>query len=134
MHAEFYYSSVGANINFDPEFTNDSTFNARYAVRLNNAPILLALADADWAVAPTCGRKAASRILHDKIVVMHEGINTAPDVTTSLFRFTLPDGRNLNSDDEVITFLIGISSPIEATTSLCVPCQLSLPHGLEPMR
>jgi glycosyltransferase involved in cell wall biosynthesis len=106
VHAEFYYSSVGANINFDPEFTNDSTFNARYAVRLNNAPILLALADADWGVAPTAWQKSRfPGILHDKIVVMHEGINTQLLSPRPYAVFTLPDGRNLNSDDEVITFL-----------------------------
>src|SRR5437879_6393430 len=44
VHAEFYYAPHGANVNFDPEFPQASTLDSRYIVRLNNAPILLALA------------------------------------------------------------------------------------------
>jgi glycosyltransferase involved in cell wall biosynthesis len=106
VHAEFYYSPIGANINFDPEFTQDSSFDARYAVRLNNAPILLALADADWGIAPTDWQKSRfPKLLHDKIVVMHEGIDTRLLSPRPYAVFTLPDGRNLNSDDEVVTFV-----------------------------
>jgi glycosyltransferase involved in cell wall biosynthesis len=106
VHAEFYYSSFGANINFDPEFKSDASFNARYAVRLNNAAILLALTDADWGVAPTNWQKSRfPRLFQDKIAVMHEGIDTDLVSPRPYAVFTLPDGRNLDSDSEVITFL-----------------------------
>jgi glycosyltransferase involved in cell wall biosynthesis len=106
IHAEFYYSSEGANINFDPEFTQDTSFDARYRIRLNNAPILLALCDADWGVAPTLWQKSRfPSLFQDKIVVMHEGIDTDLFSPRPYVGFTLPDGRRLNSDDEVITFL-----------------------------
>jgi glycosyltransferase involved in cell wall biosynthesis len=106
LHAEFYYTSEGANINFDPEFPNDSSFNSRYEVRLNNAPILLALADADWGVAPTMWQKSRfPEFMQSKIVVMHEGIDTDLLSPNPYASFTLPNGRRLNRFDEVITFL-----------------------------
>ncbi|MBV9404271.1 MAG: hypothetical protein JO211_02935, partial [Acidobacteriaceae bacterium] len=105
VHAEFYYRSEGANINFDPEFPSDLSFDARYAVRLNNAPILLALADADWSVAPTQWQKSRFPVsLHDKIIVLHEGIDTDLLSPRPYSVFALPDGATLDSNDEVITF------------------------------
>ncbi|MHC2333214.1 glycosyltransferase [Bradyrhizobium sp. USDA 4454] len=106
VHAEFYYSADGANIGFDPEFRATLTFNERYAARLNNAPILLAMTDADAAVAPTQWQKARyPSHLQSKIQVLHEGIDTdvvAPDPAAT---FVLPNGRTLGAKDEVITFV-----------------------------
>ncbi|MGX1352429.1 glycosyltransferase involved in cell wall biosynthesis [Bradyrhizobium elkanii] len=106
VHAEFYYSADGANIGFDPEFHSTLSFNERFAARLNNAPILLAMTDADAAVAPTTWQKMRYPAhLQSKIHVLHEGIDTDVVTPNPAASFVLPNGRSLGPKDEVITFV-----------------------------
>ncbi|MBR1153692.1 glycosyltransferase [Bradyrhizobium sp. JYMT SZCCT0428] len=106
LHAEFYYAADGANIGFDPEFQSALSFNERYAVRLKNAPILLAMTDADAGVAPTAWqRDRYPAHLQSKIHVLHEGIDTNVAAPNPAAAFTLPSGQSLSMRDEVITFV-----------------------------
>ncbi len=106
IHAEFYYSSEGANIGFDPEFQSLLSFNERFGVRLRNAPLLLSMTDADFGIAPTAWQKERyPASLRSKIRVFHEGIDTdivAPCATSSV---ALPCGQTLSRENEVITFV-----------------------------
>lgn len=106
VHAEFYYSSDGANIGFDPEFQSLLSFNERFGVRIRNAPLLLSMTDADFGIAPTAWQKERyPDSLRSKIQVFHEGIDTdvaAPCPTSSV---VLPCGRTLTPENEVITFV-----------------------------
>jgi glycosyltransferase involved in cell wall biosynthesis len=105
LHAEFYYASDGANINFDPEFAKTS-FDGRLGIRINNAPILLSLSEADRGVAPTeWQRSRFPAVLRDRITVVHEGIDTELFKPNTEAAFVLPNGAVLRAGDEVVTFV-----------------------------
>ena len=107
VHAEFHYSSEGADANFDPEFKARDPLAARLMLRSKNAAILQALADCDRAITPT--RWQASRLpeaFRAKATVLHEGIDTDrvrpdPSARLKLQRANV----ELKPGDEVITFV-----------------------------
>ena len=77
VHAEFYYSSTGADVGFDPEFPEARALDRLVELRAKNAAILSAMNEADIAVAPT--RWQASRFpraFQSKMTIVHEGIDT----------------------------------------------------------
>ncbi len=102
---EFFYRSEGLDTNFDPEFAVD-TLGARARTRAKNANHLLALDAADWCYSPTrWQRSSLPEVYLPKTSVIFDGIDTgfiAPD-PAAVFR--LPDGRELKSGDEVLTFV-----------------------------
>lgn len=103
-YAEYYYQPEGGDIGFDPLFpaTPHGLFNAR----MMNAQLLLSHEAADAILSPT--QWQASRhpaILHDRIRVIFEGVDTqrvCPDRTA---RFAVPEGPVLTAQDEVITYI-----------------------------
>lgn len=103
-YAEYYYQPHGGDIGFDPMFpaTPHGLFNAR----MMNAQLLLSHEAADAMLSPT--QWQASRhpaILHDRIRVIFEGVDTqrvCPDRTA---RFAVPEGPVLTAEDEVITYI-----------------------------
>ena len=107
VHAEFYYSAVNSDADFDPEFRKPGDIGRAMMIRSKNAAILPALIDADYAVTPT--RWQASRFpkeLRGKIAVLHEGIDTDKLAPNPQAVFTLKDsGRAFRPGDEVITFV-----------------------------
>ena len=107
IHAEFYYSTEGADVGFDLEFDTPTTPVDTRVVRARNAAILLAMDEADRAIAPT--RWQASRFpesLAPKIVVQHEGIRTDVVKPNPNASFTVP-GTSLTfrPGDEALTFV-----------------------------
>jgi glycosyltransferase involved in cell wall biosynthesis len=106
VHAEFFYSAVGADVGFDPEFV-DGGVERRFELRAKNAAILAAMNDADFAVVPT--RWQASRFpayLQSKLNVIHEGIDTnlvRPNAAAT-FRVAGTDIA-FKAGDEVLTFV-----------------------------
>ena len=105
VYCEFYYRTAGADVGFDREF---KSFGVDGLVRINlrNASNLLALVDADVAVAPTpWQRNLFPTAFQDKIHVIHDGIDTdrlRPQPAT----FTHPAvGQTLRTGDEVVTFV-----------------------------
>ncbi|MCY0913209.1 glycosyltransferase family 4 protein [Massilia antarctica] len=102
--SEFYYHTDDADVGFDPEFP--STIDDRARVRAKNALQLLNLEACDLAVAPTQWQKSLHpRAYHDKIHLIHEGIDTDfmrpnPDAV-----FTLPNGKVLRPGDPVLTYV-----------------------------
>jgi glycosyltransferase involved in cell wall biosynthesis len=107
VHAEFFYSSRGADVDFDQEFPRDRGLDWLFELRAKNAAIIAALTDADVGVAPT--RWQASRFpaeFRSKLRIVHEGIDTIaikPDAE-AVYRDRSGD-LALRSSDEVITFV-----------------------------
>ncbi len=115
IHAEFFYSATGADVGFDPEFDAGPNPPDTRVVRARNAAVLLAMHEANRAVAPT--RWQASRFppeLAHKLVVQHEGIRTDTVAPNPDATFTIPGtipGAGLTlrpnaiGSDEVVTFV-----------------------------
>lgn len=101
---EWYYSTSGADFGFDPEFP--PTLDDRLRINTWNALHLLNLEACDVAIAPTEWQKSRFPAqYHDKIQVIHEGIDTEnlkPDPQASL---TLPNGRVVRAGDPVVTYV-----------------------------
>ena len=107
VHAEFYYSADGADAGFDPEFRAPEDIAWRLSLRAKNAAILQAVADADFAVAPT--RWQASRLpreFHAKTTVLHEGIDADRVAPNPQARLKLQKANvEMKPGDEIITFV-----------------------------
>jgi glycosyltransferase involved in cell wall biosynthesis len=102
-YCEFYYQGQGADLGFDPLFPGSMDDQTR--VRTWNATQLISLASCDVCVSPTKWQKSLyPTAFHDKIHVIHEGIDGAivrPDPAATL---TLPDKTVLTKDMEVVTY------------------------------
>jgi glycosyltransferase involved in cell wall biosynthesis len=104
-YAEFYYHTRGLDADFDPEFQT-ADLGRRLRTSARKAHLMMALAEADAALAPT--RWQASTFpapWRDRISVIHDGIDTdrvRPNPEASL---TLPGGRVLRAGDEVLGFV-----------------------------
>jgi glycosyltransferase involved in cell wall biosynthesis len=102
---EFFYSAVGVDVGFDPEFP--SNFDDLFRVRIKNATLLLSMNQMDWGVSPTRWQFERHPPEHiERISVIHDGIDTRtvrPDPETKL---VLAQGRiTLGARDEVITYV-----------------------------
>jgi glycosyltransferase involved in cell wall biosynthesis/DNA-binding CsgD family transcriptional regulator len=101
---EWYYHPQGGDVGFDPEFP--ASIDDRLKVTTWNAHHLLSLEQCDIAISPTHWQKSQyPSIYHDKINVIHEGIDTAhivPDADTAL---QMPNGVILKAGDQVITYV-----------------------------
>lgn len=106
VFAEFFYSTNGADYNFDPEFARDS-LDARARVRVKNSVHLHALHAADAAYTPTQWQHAQIPLEYQqKTNVIFDGIDTkvvAPKQNASII--LKRDNISLTADDEVITFV-----------------------------
>lgn len=101
---EYYYHTSGADVGFDPEFPSSMDDHAR--IRARNGLLLLGLEQCDVAVAPTHWQKNLHPAsYHDKIQVIHEGIDTALMRPDPLASFTLPDGRILQNGQPIVTYV-----------------------------
>lgn len=101
---EWYYTTQGADFDFDPEFPSD--LDDRLRIQTWNALHLLNLENCDAAIAPTHWQKSRfPDAYQDKIQVIHEGIDTehlGPDPDATLM---LPSGQYLKAGDPVITYV-----------------------------
>ncbi|WP_417548635.1 glycosyltransferase family 4 protein [Marinobacter segnicrescens] len=101
---EYYYRTDGADAGFDPEFP--LTLNGAASIHSRNALHLLNLENCDAAITPTHWQHSLHpAAYHDKIKVIHEGIDTAnlgPDPDAVL---RLPNGQQLKAGDPVVTYV-----------------------------
>ena len=101
---EFYYHPTGADVGFDPEFS--SIFNDPSRLRVRNGIHLLNFQAVDWGHSATrWQRDLHPEEMQPRISVLHEGVDTEiarPNVEAT---FTLPSGRVLTRDDEVVTYV-----------------------------
>ncbi|HSD40079.1 MAG TPA: glycosyltransferase family 4 protein [Rhodocyclaceae bacterium] len=119
---EWYYSTEGADFNFDPEFP--STLDDNLRITTWNALHLLNLENCDAAVAPTQWQKSRFPAAYQhKIEVIHEGIDTAnlspdPEATLPLplrhFRETTSgeNSEELNEKEAEATLILKAGDPI----------------------
>jgi len=101
---EFFYRSHGSDVGFDPQ--QEVTLDMACRIRTKNATLLTSLEAADWGVSPTRWQRSQHPDgLLSKISVIHDGVDTElcrPDAEATV---TLPDGRTLSRDDEIVTYI-----------------------------
>ncbi|HYH40107.1 MAG TPA: glycosyltransferase family 4 protein [Azospirillum sp.] len=104
LYCEFFYRAEGSDVGFDPE--RPVTLETRCRIRTKNATLLTGLDAMDWGVSPTeWQRHQHPDAFRPRISVIHDGVDTAvcrPDPAATV---TLPDGRTLSRDDEVVTYV-----------------------------
>lgn len=104
VFSEFYYRNQGADVGFDPG--EPPTRRTRFRSHARNAHLLLALQDADAIVSPTHWQKGVHpAMLHERIEVIFDGIETAKVRPDPDARVTLADGRVLAPGDKVVTYV-----------------------------
>jgi len=103
-YCEFYYHAFGTDSNFDP--SEEPTLDGICRTRLNNAVHLLSIQLCDWGVAPTeWQRSVFPAEFHNKISVIHDGIDCDVAKPDPSAKFTLPNGTVLSAADEVVTYV-----------------------------
>lgn len=104
IYCEFFYSCFDRDVGFDPEFPMMG-MDGHVGLHLKNAATLLALSECDAGIAPTHWQRSTfPELFHDKISVLHEGIDTARAQPSPGASFRLPSGKLLTAKDEVVTF------------------------------
>jgi glycosyltransferase involved in cell wall biosynthesis len=116
-YCEFFYRPFGADTNYDP--TDQQDFETNCATRTRNAHLLMALEAGDWGVSPTMWQKSLHpHAFQDRISVCFDGIDTngiCPDPSST---FTLPTGRVLSADNNVVTYVARGLEPYRGFPSL----------------
>jgi len=103
-YCEFFYRPQGADIGFDPEFP--LTEEELAGVRLRNSVNLLNLEACHWGLSPTGWQRTLHPAAYaDRISVVHDGVHTDRVKPEEGAVATLPDGRRLTRQDEVLTFV-----------------------------
>ena len=103
QYFEFYYRSVGADVNFDPEFT--SSFDDQLKLRIRNSAQLHALQACDVGVSPTqWQRHQYPPEFTSKIEVLHEGVDTTTLCPNSDATFKV-GSRVFQAGQEIITYV-----------------------------
>jgi glycosyltransferase involved in cell wall biosynthesis len=101
---EFFYSSTGADVGFDPEFA--TSFDDLFRVRAKNSINLLGMDAADWGLSPTAWQKSRyPDYFRPRISVIHEGVDTDALAPRRLESVTLANGRALEAGAEIITYV-----------------------------
>ncbi|SPH25083.1 D-inositol 3-phosphate glycosyltransferase [Defluviimonas aquaemixtae] len=104
-YAEFFYNAAGQDTGFDPEFSKDG-IGPRASVVARRAHLLMAINDADSAVAPTNWQASTFPApFRDRIEVIHDGIDTDRVAPQPSAVFDLPGGGQLRPGDEVLSFV-----------------------------
>ena len=101
---EFYYRAQGADMGFDPEFP--ATLDDHLRIRTWNMVQQSSFFSTDHGISPT--RWQASVYppeFQARMEIIHDGIDTRTLRPDPAARFTLADGRTLDRNDEVITFI-----------------------------
>lgn len=102
--SEFYYNGTGADVGFDPEFSTGE--DAILRARIRSSQHLLAIEAADYAYSPTHWQKAQfPKAYHNKVRVIHDGIDTDAVRPNPDAQFQLQNGATLTRQDEVLTYV-----------------------------
>lgn len=100
---EFFYHSYQSDLDFDPEFPPSEAL--RIKVRLKNLWPLWMLEQVDHGVCSTHFQRDTHPLAyHDKLSVIHEGIDTERFVPKADISITLGEGVALTRNDKVVTF------------------------------
>ena len=105
IYAEFYYRGRGADVGFDPEFSQRN-FDQVMIAQGRAAYLGQALTHADAGLSPTNWQASTyPPVLRRMIEVIFDGVNTATLRPEPAARFALPDGLEVKAGDEVLTFV-----------------------------
>jgi glycosyltransferase involved in cell wall biosynthesis len=105
IYCEFFYSSIGADVGFDPEFPPSDPYDP-CRIRLKNLTNFLHFDLAETGISPTQWQASTFPLpFREKISVIHEGIDTDILHPNVLAQIKLPNGVVLTKDDPVITFV-----------------------------
>jgi glycosyltransferase involved in cell wall biosynthesis len=112
IYCEFFYGAEGRDIGFDPEFPMPG-LDGHVGLQLKNATTLLALADCELGISPTKWQQSTFPAHYQgKIEVVHEGVETTRVRPNPEARLMLPNGRHVQSSDEVVTFVARSLEPL----------------------
>ncbi len=116
-YCEMFYRPEGQDTGFLPELALD--LDGRCRLRAWNADLLLGLESMDRGLAPTRWQKAQHpAAFQPRISVIHEGVNMREVRPEAGVRFTLPGGRVLTGEDEVVSFVARNLEPVRGFTLL----------------
>lgn len=106
-YQEFFYKATGFDYDFDPEFSQQNSWEKCAKLRMKNANILLSLEASDWNVAPTQFQKSSfPSCWQSQISCIHDGIDTEVAKPGSEEAFVdLPGLGIFRKTDTVITFV-----------------------------
>jgi glycosyltransferase involved in cell wall biosynthesis len=105
IYCEFFYRSRGADVGFDPEFS-DTTNDFYCRLRLKNLSYLAHVEIADSALCPTRWQADSfPEPLKKLITVIHDGIDTRVAIPREDVRLFLNGSKGLSRREEVITFV-----------------------------
>lgn len=111
LHAEFFYSSTGGELGFDPEFGSATLADQCRAVT-KSATLALAYSQADRLVAPTPFQ--ASRLpesFRSRAAIIHEGVDTQTVRPVPDSRITIGE-KTFSRDTPIVTFASRVLEPL----------------------
>lgn len=102
-YCEWYYNSENSDVDFDG---HKPSYDEMAKIRCKNAQLLLDIVASDKAVAPTRWQKIQyPKEFHDKIEVLHDGIDTDYFKPNCDVLFSIPEKQlTLSQNDDVITY------------------------------
>lgn len=102
-YCEWFYNADGADIGFDGKMPDEDT---RAKIRCSNSNFLIDLYTCDACICPTHWQKSQfPRAFHNKIKVIHDGIDTDSCAPDNNAKFFIKDKNlELSAKDEVITY------------------------------
>ncbi len=105
VYAEFYYRGDGADIGFDPEFSQRN-FDQVMIAQGRAAYLTQSIVHADAALSPTHFQADTHpSLLRQRITVIHDGVDTRLLAPNRDAKFELPNGKTVGVGDEVLTFV-----------------------------
>ena len=105
IYCEFYYHTSGFDVGFDREFEPTDQLDLP-RVHLKNTTFLLQMENADSGISPTSWQASTfPKHFRPEISVIHDGIDTHLIKPIAGERLSLPDGKQLTSSDEIVTYV-----------------------------
>ena len=116
-YCELFYRSEGQDTDYIPEARID--LDGRCRIRAWNAELLTALNTMDHGLSPTrWQRDQHPSVFHDRIAVIHDGVDMSEVAPQSTARFDVPNGPSFVVGDELITFVARDLEPIRGFAML----------------
>jgi len=113
---EFFYRFLGADVGFEPG--ESAIFDTGPRVRTKNFGNLLALETADLGQCATHWQKSLyPSAYHEKLHVVHEGIDTQTVCPNPLARLRFPEGLELAAGEEIVTYVARNLEPYRGFTT-----------------
>lgn len=116
-YCELFYRSEGQDTDYIPETSID--LDGRCRIRTWNADLLTALNTMDHGLSPTrWQRDQHPSAFHNRITVVHDGVNTNEVAPRPNARFDVANGPSFTVGDEVVTFVARDLEPIRGFVML----------------